>query len=111
MKRRRWRLKTLATNERQQLALDSLTGVVEKIYDQLDDGQIPTMELPLRSKKNIEFDPQHNVWKYGDLKTSRTAKTVNGAVMMLRTVYTSDFINEMIKENKSSTLREMYYIS
>ena len=33
----------MATNERQQLALDSLTGVVEKIYDQLDDGQIHTM--------------------------------------------------------------------
>ncbi len=101
----------MATNERQQLALDSLTGVVEGIYDQMDDGQIPTMEVPLRSKKNIEFDAKHNVWKYGDLRTSRTAKTVNGATMMLRTVYTSDFINEMIRDNKSSTLREMYYIS
>ena len=102
----------MTTNEnRQQLAQESLTGVVERIYDQLDGGQIPTMELPLRSKRNIEFDPQHNVWKYGDLKTSRSAKTVNGAVMMLRTVYTADFINEMIRENKSSTLREMYYIS
>jgi DNA topoisomerase-6 subunit A len=30
---------------------------------------------------------------------------------MLRTAYTTDFINEMIRENKSSTLREMYYIS
>ena len=80
----------MTTNEnRQQLAQESLTGVVERIYDQLDDGQIPTMELPLRSKRNIEFDPQHNVWKYGDLKTSRSAKTVNGAVMMLRTVYSS----------------------
>jgi len=101
----------LTMNDRQQKALDSLTGVVEGIYDQLDGGEIPTMELPLRSKKNIEFDNQHNVWTYGDLKTSRTAKTVNGAVMMLRTVYTSDFINDMIRDNKSSTLREMYYIS
>ena len=104
-------MRTLTMNERQQKALDSLTGVVEGIYDQLDGGEIPTMELPLRSKKNIEFDNQHNVWTYGDLKTSRTAKTVNGAVMMLRTVYTSDFINDMIRDNKSSTLREMYYIS
>lgn len=101
----------MATNERQQKALDSLTGVVEQIYNQLDNGEIPAMELPLRSKKNIEFDTQHNVWKYGGLRTSRTAKTVNGAIMMLRTVYTSDFINEMIRESKSSTLREMYYIS
>ncbi|MBR7152993.1 MAG: DNA topoisomerase IV subunit A [Candidatus Methanomethylophilaceae archaeon] len=101
----------MATNDRHKLALDSLTGVVEGIYDQLDGGQIPAMSLPMRSKKNIEFDTQHNVWKYGDLRTSRSAKTVNGAVMMLRTVYTADFINEMIRDGKSSTLREMYYIS
>jgi len=101
----------LARTDRQKEALESLTGIVESLYGQMDAGEIPSMELPLRSKKNIEFDPQHNVWKYGDLKTSRTAKTVNGAVMMLRTVYTTDFINEMIRENKSSPLREMYYIS
>lgn len=101
----------MTTSDRQQEAMESLTHIIEKIYDQMDQGQIPSMELPMRSKRNIEFDPQHNVWKYGDLKTSRSAKTVNGAVSMLRTVYTADFINEMIRENKSSTLREMYYIS
>ena len=101
----------MARTDRQEEAKESLTGLVEQLYDQLDDGQIPSMELPLRSKRNIEFDPAHNVWKYGDLKTSRSAKTVNGAVMMLRTVYTADFINEMIRDSKSSTLREMYYIS
>ncbi|MDR2846685.1 MAG: DNA topoisomerase IV subunit A [Candidatus Methanoplasma sp.] len=105
------RLKTLATNERQQIAMENLTSVVDRIYDQLNSGDIPAMELPLRSKKNIEFDGQHNVWTYGDLQTSRTAKTVQGAQMMLRTAYTADFINEMIRDNKSSTLREMYYIS
>ncbi|AIZ56665.1 type 2 DNA topoisomerase 6 subunit A [Candidatus Methanoplasma termitum] len=110
-KKRKRRLKTLATNERQTTAMNNLTSIVGKIYDQLDAGSVPLMELPLRSKKNIEFDTQHNVWKYGDLRTNRTAKTVQGAQMMLRTVYTADFINEMIKENKSSTLREMYYIS
>jgi len=84
---------------------------VADIYDQLNAGNVPAMALPLRSKKNIEFDPQHSVWKYGDLQTSRTSKTVQGAQMMLRTVFTAEFINKMIQENKSSTLREMYYIS
>ncbi len=91
--------------------MDNLESIVGSIYDQLNGGEIPLMELPLRSKKNIEFDPSTDVWKYGDLMTSRTAKTVQGAHMMLRTAYTADFINEMIKEGKSSTLREMYYIS
>lgn len=98
-------------NDKQKIAMDNLTKIVENIYDQLDEGEIPSMELPLRSKKNIEFNSQHNVWKYGDHMVSRTSKTVQGAMMMLRTVYTADFISEMIREGKSSTLREMYYIS
>ncbi len=98
-------------NPRQQKALDSLTGTVANIYDSLDRGEIPAMTIPLRSKRNIEFDPRTEVWKYGSLRTTRTAKTAQGAVTLLRTVYTTEFINEMIREGKSSTLREMYYIS
>ena len=98
-------------NDRQQKAVDNLTTIIDSLYNQMDGGEIPTMSLPLRSKKNIEFDPRYNVWKYGGLQTNRTAKTVQGATMMLRTVYTVDFIEDMIKNNKSSTLREMYYIS
>ena len=101
----------MATNERQTVAMNNLTSIVENIYDQLNAGNIPAMTLPLRSKKNIEFDTKHNVWKYGDLQTTRTSKTVQGAQMILRTAYTAEFINEMIRDNKSSTLREMYYIS
>ncbi|MDR2698546.1 MAG: DNA topoisomerase IV subunit A [Candidatus Methanoplasma sp.] len=101
----------MAKNERQNAAMENLTSIVGSIYDQLKAGDVPAMELPLRSKKNIEFSAQHNVWTYGDLRTARTSKTVQGAQMMLRTVYTADFINEMIRDNKSSTLREMYYIS
>ena len=91
--------------------MDSLMGIVESIYDQMDTGAIPGMNLALRSKKNIEFDPRTNVWKYGTMETNRNSKTVRGAMMMLRTLYSVEFIDTMIKTAKSSTLREMYYIS
>ena len=99
------------TNDRAKGTVDSLMGIVESIYNQMDSGQIPGMNLALRSKKNIEFDARTNVWKYGNLETNRNSKTVKGAMMMLRTLYTADFIEGMIKENRTSTLREMYYIS
>ncbi len=98
-------------NERQKMAVDNLTTIINQFYNQMDTGDIPSMNLPLRSKKNIEFDPKTDVWKYGSMETTRTAKTVQGATMMLRTVYTVNFIEEMISQSKSSTLREMYYIS
>lgn len=92
-------------------AVKSLTDIVQSLYGQLEDGKIPTMSIPQRTKSNIEFDPRKNVWVYGDQRTIRSAKTVNGAMMMLRTVCTVDFIDSMIRDNRSSTLREMYYIS
>ncbi|MDR2866711.1 MAG: DNA topoisomerase IV subunit A [Methanomassiliicoccaceae archaeon] len=99
------------TNDRQMKTMDNLNKIVASIYDQLNEGDIPSMAIPLRSKKNIEFDTRHNVWKYGDMKTNRNCKTVKGATMMLRTLHMVDFIDQMIKTEKSSTLREMYYVS
>lgn len=97
--------------DEQDYAIESLTGIVESLYDQIDNGNVPAMNISLRSKRNIEFDPKSSVWKYGEQKSVRTAKTVKGAMMLLRTVYTADFIKGMLNANKSSTLREMYYIS
>ena len=92
-------------NERQKNALSKLTDVATDIYQAFEDGEIPKMQLPLRAKRNIEFDPATQVWKYGDLKTVRTAKTTQGAVMMLRTAYVTKFVNDMIRDGKTSTLR------
>src|SRR3989441_3737822 len=92
-------------------AVDALYAIAEEIYDELDGGQIPKMKIPLRTKANIRFDPKHAVWKYGHLMGIRSAKKLKGALMLLRTMYVLEFIRDMIRESKSSTLREMYYIS
>ena len=92
-------------------AVTRLGSLATEFYKQLDSGKIPQMELPSRTKSNIEFDNKDRVWKYGKDQTSRSAKKRDGAYMLLRTVYMIDFIKEMIDTQKSSTLREMYYIS
>jgi DNA topoisomerase-6 subunit A len=92
-------------------AVGALFNVASSIYDQIDHGKIPKMVLPLRTKSNIRFDAKHGVFKYGHATGARTAKKTNGAMMLLRTMYTLELIEDMIDKNKSSTLREMYYIS
>jgi len=99
------------TNDRHQETILRLHGVAEDIYDQLDKGQIPKMSIPLRTKTNIEFDPKKSVWKYGKNVGARSAKKIKGAKMLLRTLFMVEFIQEMISSERSSTLREMYYIS
>jgi DNA topoisomerase-6 subunit A len=91
--------------------LNQINVVAAKIYNDFQNTDIPYLNLPTRSKSNIKFDDKLNVWKYGKNSTERSAKSLDGAYMLLRTMYMADFIKEMIKINKSSTLREMYYIS
>jgi DNA topoisomerase-6 subunit A len=92
-------------------AVEALYGIAEEIYDELDHGQVPKMKIALRTKANIRFDTKHSVWKYGSLMGVRSAKKLKGALMLLRTMYVLEFIQDMINTSKSSTLREMYYIS
>ncbi len=102
---------TVADTKRFEDALERVSKLASNFYDQLARGDVPSMELPSRTKTNIEFDKRHRVWRYGKDQSSRTAKKRDGAYMLLRTVYMIDFIREMINTKKSSTLREMYYIS
>ncbi len=101
----------MKNNERHHMAVDKLTEIAQSVYDQLDSGKIPKMMIPLRTKSNIRFDSKSAVWKYGKAMGARSAKKLTGAQMLLRTMYMLEFIEEMIRTSKSSTLREMYYIS
>ncbi len=96
---------------RQERALSSLYGLAEDIYTQLDKGRIPQMAIPLRTKSNISFDEKKGVWKYGKGRGQRSAKKLRGAKMLLRTLHVLGFIKGMIDGDRSSTLRELYYIS
>lgn len=89
----------------------ALKKIAEKVYIDFTEEKIPSLELPSRTKKNIVFDEKYNVWKYGDQTVTRSATTLAGAYSLLRTMYISDFIRDMITQGKTSTLREMYYIS
>jgi len=91
--------------------ITKIDSIASKVYDDLTNADIPSLQLPTRAKSNIEFDPKLSVWKYGKNMTERSAKALDGAYMVLRTMYMVDFIKDMIKASKSSTLREMYYIS
>ncbi|MGA8302868.1 MAG: DNA topoisomerase IV subunit A [Thermoplasmata archaeon] len=92
-------------------ALRPTLALAEQIYHQLDEGEIPRMRLPLRTKQNLSFQTRDGVWRLGKSMGTRSARKLDGALMLLRTFYIVDFINEMARDKKTSTLRELYYIS
>ncbi len=92
-------------------ALTELLKIVECVYDQIKRGEIPEIEITTRTKRNIEFKEESEVWVYGDRKSVRSAKTLKGAYQILKTLYLVGFLKEQLTQNRSSTLREIYYIS
>jgi DNA topoisomerase-6 subunit A len=92
-------------------ARERLIDLAARFYDQFAAGQIPNMKVPTRTKSNIEYDEEKRVWVYGDRTSTRTANTVGGAQKLLKAVYTIDFLAKQLEEDRSSTLRELYYLS
>ncbi|MBK00026.1 MAG: DNA topoisomerase VI [Euryarchaeota archaeon] len=90
---------------------EALHQIVNEMYTKLEKGETPTMTLPVRTKLNIDFDKKLGVYKYGKKRSTRDASSLGSAKNLLRALHMVEFIDEMIENGKSSTLREMYYIS
>jgi DNA topoisomerase-6 subunit A len=94
-----------------QEAREQLIDLAAQFYDQFDGGSIPSMTLPTRTKSNIVFDEEKGVWVYGDRTSTRSANSVRGARKLLKAIYTIEFLSNQLDEDRSSTLRELYYLS
>ncbi|MFB6242657.1 MAG: DNA topoisomerase IV subunit A, partial [Halobaculum sp.] len=100
-----------STQLNEQRAREQLIGLAAELYDQFESGEVPSMTLPTRTKSNIEYDEESNVWVYGDRTSTRSANSVRGARKLLKAIYTVEFLDQQLAEDRSSTLRELYYLS
>ncbi len=101
----------MSREEMDALAKERLVGIARGWYDQMRDGIVPFIRLPTRTKQNIEYDDASEVWKYGDKESTRSAATEKSAAHLLKMAYIIWFLKKQLVENRSSTLRELYYIS
>ncbi len=98
------------STQKDQQAREQLIDLAAQFYDQFELGEIPHMSVPTRTKNNIEYDEGSGVWVYGDRESTRSANSVRGARKLLKAVYTIEFLADQL-EDRSSTLRELYYLS
>ncbi|HNQ33245.1 MAG TPA: DNA topoisomerase IV subunit A [Methanoculleus sp.] len=101
----------MSRKEMDALARERLVDIARGWYDQMRDGIVPYIRLPTRTKQNIEYDDESEVWKYGNKESTRSAATEKSAVHLLKMAYVIGFLKQQLAENRSSTLRELYYIS
>ena len=89
--------------------MSGLENLGVKIYDQLDSGYFPSIEMPSRSTENINYDPQLRQFILGDRKVRRSARNIHHVKPFTQLTWAAEFSHELTSQRKTSTLRDVYY--
>jgi len=95
--------------ERRKEVLESLRTMGGTVYDQLDKGFFPSVEMPSRSTENITYDPNVRQFILGDKRVRRSARNIRHVKPFTQLVWAAMFSNELSSQRKTSTLRDVYY--
>jgi len=95
--------------ERKKEVISSLENFGLQIYEQIDEGYFPSVEMPSRSTENIRYDPQVRQYILGDRKVRRHTRNIRHIRPFTQLVWTALFSRELTSHRKTSTLRDVYY--
>ncbi len=98
-------------NNKIEFIVNSLKTHGIRIYNDLDNCIFPKFLVPSRSVNNIIYDKklkQYILGKNANLRNSRNMSQLRSFTQLMWLAF---FANKLIKEKKSSTLRDIYYSS
>ncbi len=100
---------------RLQQALDRKTielidDTAGSIRDSIERGELPDIELPVRSLANVNYDAARGYLELGDATKTRTL-TVNTVRSFAQTLRLMAASRQMVESDDFATKREAYYIS
>ncbi|MEM3356688.1 MAG: DNA topoisomerase IV subunit A, partial [Candidatus Bathyarchaeia archaeon] len=95
--------------EKRKEVLTKLQDFGLKIYNQLDSGRFPTVDMPSRSIENIYYDPNLRQFILGDRRIKRSTRNIRHLKPFTQLVWAAVFSHELTIQRKTSTLRDVYY--
>ncbi len=95
--------------KRKDEAIKRLTSLGKNIVDSINKRSFPYIEIPSRSVDNIKYDYKLKQYVLGDEKIVRTTKNIKHLRAFTQLVWIAYFSKELLKNNKTSTLRDIYY--
>ncbi len=112
MKQQKKKAKTSKTSrikQKQEAVLSSLKGLGEDLYSQLSHQQWPSVQMPSRSIANIRYDQHTRQYILGEQSVKRSARNIRHIRPLTQLVWTGSFVDELSREGKTSTLRDVFY--
>jgi len=105
------RSKTGTAIKRKEKVKELLKDLGLKFYLSLDKGEYPEIEFPSRSVKNIVYDSKLKQYILGSKMVKRSSQNVKHIRAFTQLCWLAFFANKLLKEGRTSTLRDVYYSS
>lgn len=93
-----------------QLTLRLIDGVAAAVERSIEQGELPHIELPVRSLANVSYDADAGFFALGDAHKTRTL-TANTARAFAQTLRLMAAARQLVQSDDYATKREAYYIS
>lgn len=101
--------KELSVKAKRREVLKKLRRFGKTIYNQMERGHFPWVEMPSRSTENIYYSPEFRQYILGKKTTRRSARNIRHISPFTKLIWTGYFTGELTKNRKTSTLRDVYY--
>jgi DNA topoisomerase-6 subunit A len=102
--------KRVSEAERQREAVEkALKQLGNLVYDQINQGEFPWVMMQSRSIDNIQYDSTVRQYILGDRMVKRHSRNIKHIRPFTQLVWTAWFARELVRQRKTSTLREAYY--
>src|SRR5215831_5505643 len=95
--------------ERKEKVLSSLKDLGADVYEQLVKNEFPSVKMPSRSIANILYDDKTRQYILGKRSVKRSARNVRHIRPFTQLLWTAMFVDELTEQNKTSTLRDVFY--
>lgn len=86
-----------------------LEEVGEGVLKQIDKGESPNYELPIRTLNNIFFDEKSKTIKLGDKTSSRQFLNVAHSRKFMQTMLVASALKKVINEEATTSIRDLFY--
>ncbi|MBO3803144.1 MAG: DNA topoisomerase IV subunit A [Candidatus Brockarchaeota archaeon] len=90
---------------------EALKALAEGIIDQIRKADFPSVTMPSRTTDNIYFDKKLKQYVLGGKVVRRTARNVTHLKPLTQLVWAGYIASTLLKENKTSTLRDVFYMA
>src|SRR3989339_1776316 len=95
--------------ERDKEVKQKLENVGKELLKQIEKGENPTYELPVRTLNNVFFDKKTGTIKLGDKKSERQFLNIAHSKKFMQTLLVASEIRKVIDQNATVSIRDLYY--